>query len=116
MTFNQQLFVSILSQIENSLSFKEDNITTPYGWSLYLNLRVQDILDMHSANDQNEIKYILEVLDIMDCIRFASNDHSIIGGITKNGYRFIFSYLHNIEFPLIGDWMRFVHSSFIIKY
>lgn len=103
MTFNQQLFVSILNQIEEHLSFDEDNISTPYGWNLKLNLEVQDIFDRHPNNDQNEIKYIIEVLDIMNCIQFSPNDHSIIGGITTKGYEFIFSYLHNIEFPLIRD-------------
>lgn len=103
MTFNQQLFISILSQIEEGLSFKEDNISTPYGWSLTLNLSVQDMFDKHSKNDKNEIKYIIEVLEIMDCIQFAPNDHSIIGGITKKGHSFIFSYLHNVEFPLIRN-------------
>lgn len=48
MTFNQQLFNSVLSQIEESLSFGEDDISTPYGWSLKLNLKVQDIFDRHS--------------------------------------------------------------------
>lgn len=103
MTFNQQLFASILNQIEEHLSFEEDDITTPYGWSLKLNLKVQDIFDRHSKNDKNEIKYIIEVLNIMNCIQFASNDHSIIGGITAKGYEFIFSYLHNIEFSLIRN-------------
>ena len=103
MTFNQQLFSSILNQIEESLSFEEDSITTPYGWDLKLNLKVQDIFDRHSKNNKNEIKYIIEVLDIMDCIQFATNDHSIIGGITTKGYWFIFSYLHNIEFPSIRN-------------
>ena len=103
MIYNQQLFNSILSQIEENLSFAEDNITTPHGWSLKLYLNVQDIFYIHSKNDKDEIKYIIEVLDIIGCIQFATNDHSVIGGITKNGYRFIFSYLHNIEFPSIGD-------------
>lgn len=103
MTFNQQLFVSILNQIEETLSFEKEDIDTPYGWNLNLNLKVQDIFDKHSANDQNEIKYIIEILDIMNCIQFAPNDHTVIGSITKSGCRFIFSYLHNIEFPLIRD-------------
>lgn len=103
MTFNQQLFSSILSQIEESLSFGEDDISTPYGWNLKLNLKVQDIFDRHSKNDKDEIKYLIEILDIMDCIQFTPNDHSIIGGITAKGYEFVFSYLHNIEFPLIRN-------------
>lgn len=103
MVYNQQLFISILNQIEESLSFKEDDISTLYGWSLDLNLKVQDIFDKNPTNDKNEIKYIIEVLEIIGCIQFAPNDHTIIGGITKKGYRFIFSYLHNIELPLIGD-------------
>lgn len=103
MTFNKQLFVSILNQIEDNLTFTEDDISTPYGWSLNLNLKVQDIFDKHPANDINEIKYIIEVLDIIGCIQFAHNDHTIISSITKKGYSFIFSYLHNIEFALIRD-------------
>lgn len=103
MIFNQQLFSSILNQIEENLSFEEDDISTPHDWNLRLNLKVQDIFDRHSKNDKNEIKYIIEVLDIMDCIKFATNDHSIIGGITAKGYWFIFSYLHNIEFPSIRN-------------
>ena len=97
------MFVSILNQIEETLSFEKEDIDTPYGWSLNLNLKVQDIFDKHSANDQNEIKYIIEILDIMNRIQFAPNDHTVIGSITKSGCRFIFSYLHNIEFPLIRD-------------
>lgn len=103
MTFNQQLFGSILNQIEENLSFEEDSISTPYGWSLKLNLKVKDIFDRHSKNDKNEIKYIIEILDIMDCIQFAPNDHSTIGCITAKGYEFIFSYLHNVEFSLIRN-------------
>lgn len=98
MTYNQQLFNSILMQIEENLSFEKDDITTPHGWSLKLNLKVQDIFDRHSKNDKDEIKYIIEVLNIMNCIQFASNDHSVIEGITEKGYEFIFSYLHNIDF------------------
>lgn len=103
MVYDQQLFVSILNQIEENLSFEEDDISTSYGWSLRVNLRVQDIFDKHPSNDINDIKYIIEVLNITGCIQFAPNDHTIIGGITKKGYKFIFSYLHNIEFPLVGD-------------
>lgn len=103
MVYNQQLFSSILNQIEEKLSFQKDDISTPYGWSLILNLKVQDIFDRHSGYDKNEIKYIIEVLNIMECILFASNDHSIIGGITKTGYDLIFSHLHNIKFPLIRN-------------
>lgn len=33
MTFNQQLFVSILNQIEETLSFEKEGIDTPYRWS-----------------------------------------------------------------------------------
>lgn len=102
MTFNESLFNSILKLIEENLSFEQDDICTPYGWSLKLNLKVQDILDKY-PEEKNDIKYIIEVLNIMDCIKFASNDHSVIGGITLKGYHFIFSHLHNIEFPLIRN-------------
>lgn len=97
MIFNQSLFNSVLQLIEESLSFVEDNISTAYGWSLKLDLKVQDIFDKH-LGEENEIKYIIEVLNIMDCIQFVPNDHSIIGGISAKGYKFIFSYLHNIDF------------------
>lgn len=97
MTFSKSLFNSVLQLIEDSISFENDDITTPYGWSLKLNLKVQDIFDKH-LGEENEVKYIIEVLDIMNCIQFAPNDHSTIGGITEKGYKLIFSYLHNIEF------------------
>ena len=97
MTFNKSLFESILQIIEENLSFEEGGISTSHDWSLKINLKVQDIFDKHPEKE-NEVKYIVEILDIMNCIQFASNDHSVIGGITEKGYKFIFSYLHNINF------------------
>lgn len=59
MTFNQTLFNNILNKIEKSLSFVKEDITAPEGWSLKLNLKVQDIFDEFPNDAQNEIKYIL---------------------------------------------------------
>lgn len=58
MTFNQSLFNSVLQLIEDSLSFEEDNISDSHGWSLKLDLKVQDIFDKH-LGEENEIKYIM---------------------------------------------------------
>lgn len=97
MIFNQSLFNSVLQLIEENLSFEEDGISTAHDWSLKINLKVQDIFDKYPGKE-NDIKYIVETLDIVGCIQFASNDHSVIGSITDKGYKFIFSYLHNIDF------------------
>lgn len=97
MTFNPTLFNNILYKIEKNLSFENEDIYTPNGWNLKLNLKVQDMFDEYQG-EETGIKYILEVLYLMNCIEFAPNDHSTIGGVTPKGLQFIFSHLHNIDF------------------
>ena len=98
MTFNPSLFNSVLILIEENLTFTEDDISDVYGWDLDLEVKVKDIFDSHPENRKDEIKYIIKVLYIMGYIQFAPNHHSVISSVTEKGYRFIFSYLHNIEF------------------
>lgn len=97
MTFNPTLFNNILYKIEKNLSFENEDISTPYGWNLKLNLKVQDIFDEYQG-EETGIKYVLKVLYLMNCIEFAPNDYSTIGGVTPKGLQFIFSHLHNIDF------------------
>lgn len=98
MTFNQILFNNILNKIEKSLSFAQEDITTSAGWSLKLNLKVQDIFDEFPNDDKDEIKYILEVLNLMKYISFSQRDNDVIDGVTDKGLKFIFLYLHSIDF------------------
>ena len=97
MFFDRTLFNNILKFIEGKLSFSEDNITNVYGWNLQLKLNIQELFDeFPSGND--DIKYILKVLDLMDCIKFEVNNPSTIDNLTPKGLKFLFSYLHNIDF------------------
>ena len=97
MYFDQTLFNNILKVIEEKLSFSEDNITSVHGWNLQLKLNVQEIFDKFPGNT-DDIKYILKVLDLMDCIKFETNNPSTIDNLTPKGLKFLFSRLYNIDF------------------
>lgn len=99
MFFDQTLFNNVLKLIEEKLSFSEEGISNAHSWNLQLKLNVQEIFDKY-PNENNEIKYILEVLDLTGCIKFVVNDHTTVDNLTPKGLKFLFFHLHNINFNL----------------
>ena len=88
MKFNQSVLDHVLTQIENNLKFKGEDLKDTQSWNFKLNLKVQDIIDSR-VNEAETIRYTIKILSMLGYIRFAHCDYSVISDITEQGIRLI---------------------------
>lgn len=88
MKFNQSVLDHVLTQIENNLKFKGEDLKDAQSWSFKLDLKVQDIIDSR-VNEAETIRYTIKILSMLGYIQFAHCDYSVISDITEQGIKLI---------------------------